>query len=86
MDERKAHLQPSNSIIGPYILTPIRVAGAHKMAWTKDTIIALIALFAACAPIFFLVASILIRRRHRRGETNRKCLDGGRNGMINANG
>ena len=56
------------------------------MAWTKDTVIALIALFATCTPTFFLVASILIRRRRRSGEMNSKYLDGGHNGMINANG
>jgi hypothetical protein len=35
------------------------------MAWSKENIIAIFALFATCAPIFILLLTFLLRRRRR---------------------
>lgn len=34
-----------------------------EMVWSKDNIIAILALFATCAPIFILLVTMLVRRR-----------------------
>jgi hypothetical protein len=39
------------------------------MAWTKDNVIAILALFATCAPIIVLATSALLRSKRRRLET-----------------
>jgi hypothetical protein len=46
------------------------------MAWSKDNIIAILALLATCAPIIILVVKFLLRRRRRnvkmRGQSQSK--------------
>jgi hypothetical protein len=42
------------------------------MAWSKENIIAILALFATCAPIAILVTTFLLRRRQRGGNTQGK--------------
>jgi hypothetical protein len=45
------------------------------MAWSKDNIIAVLALLATCAPIIILVVTFLLRRRRNakmRGQSQSK--------------
>jgi hypothetical protein len=42
------------------------------MAWSKENIIAILALFATCAPIATLITTLLLRRRQRGGNTQGK--------------
>lgn len=42
------------------------------MAWSRDNIIAILGLFATCAPIAILVTTFLRRRRQRGGDTQGK--------------
>ncbi|KAH7067906.1 hypothetical protein FB567DRAFT_541435 [Paraphoma chrysanthemicola] len=39
------------------------------MAWSRDNIIAILALFATCAPIAILVTTFLLRRKQRGSNT-----------------
>jgi hypothetical protein len=42
-----------------------RIIVDFEMTWSKDNIIAILALFATCAPIFLLIVTFLLRRRRR---------------------